>query len=335
MSKKMTKAPGAAIATTGDHVVAFALPAEAAEFAVRLGADLSGTVEERADAAADHLGRSQRHMLASGVLLASIKAECEHGRFMDLLAERGFEPRSAQRAMQYAQFVLTRPEDEREALIAMPHRKVLALASADPEVIEAMLADGAEKIDALSVRALTQEIADLKANLADTQVQRDTAETEAEGLKKKLARQPKDRADAVPMVVADLRAEIMAAQKKAALAIDALNALGVELVTLHGTEAAHDWADATLRLGVSALGAIRLQCEGVLRKYVDQLPGGDPTPSQRSYLSKDEVLEAAQSFAKLTQVDQYEKALREWERAQTRPRGKGRPTSKPEAPEGV
>lgn len=334
MAKKATT-PRTAVAAKTDNVVGFDLAGEAAQFAIRLGVELSGSVEDRADLAAEHMSRSQRHMLAAGVLLMSIKQEADHGKFTELLESRGFEERAAQRSMQYAQFVLSRPEDERAALIDLPKSKVLALAGADPEVIEAMLGGGIEKIDALSVRALTQEIAELKAGLADAQVQRDTAETEVAGLKKKLQKAPKERQDAVPMVIADLRAEIMAAQHKAALAIDAINALGVELFTLFDVDGVHDWADATLRLGASALGSIRLQAEGVLSKYCKALPGGDPTPSAQSYLSKQEVLETAQMFERLGQVDTYEKALREWERAQTRPKAKGRPAAKPQAPEGA
>lgn len=322
----------AVVPSKSDNVVAFDLAA-VSEFAVRLGVELSGTLEERADAAAEHISRSQRHMLASGVLLASIKAQTEHGRFEELLAERGFEQRSAQRAMQYAQFILTRPEDEREALISLPKSKVLALASADPEVIEAMLSGGTDSIDALSVRALQQEISDLKASLADTSVQRDTAEAEAEGLKKRLAKQPKEREDAVPMVVADLRAEIVALTKKAELAIDSFSGAGVDVVNLIGTEA-HDWADATLRLAVSGLLAVQLQIDGVIKKFLRELPGEDPTPAERSYLSKDEVVETAQAFAKLIALHDHEKALRDWEAQQKRPRGKGRPAAKPEAPKG-
>ena len=83
-----TKKTTTALAVKNDNVSFLA--GEAAQFAVRLGVELSGSVEERADMAAEHMNRSQRHMLASGVLLASIKAETEHGQFTELLEERGF-----------------------------------------------------------------------------------------------------------------------------------------------------------------------------------------------------------------------------------------------------
>lgn len=334
MAKKPTTT---ALAAKSDNVVRF--DADAAHFAVQLGVELSGSVEDRADMAADHMSRSQRHMLAAGVLLMSIKAETEHGRFTELLEARGFEERSARRSMQYAQFILERPEGERAALIELPKSKVLALAGADPEVIEAMLSDGTGSIDALSVRALREELGSLKANLADTQVARDKAETEAEGLRKKLNKGPKDREDQVPLVVADQRAEIQALTKKAQLSIESLNAIGPEIVGLIGGPA-HDWWDANLRQGIAALGHLRLLLDGVLGAYLTALKDnnegkGDPMPTTRSHLTKQEVLETAQMYGQLVALHQHEQALREWERAQSRPKGKGRPANKPEAPKGV
>lgn len=333
MAKKSTTT---AVVVKNDNV---SFLAGAAQFAIGLGVELSGSIEDRADRAAEHMNRSQRHMLASGVLLASIKAETEHGQFVELLEERGFEPRTAQRAMQYTQFVLSRPEDERAALVEMPSSKVLALASADPEVIEAMLGDGTERIDALSVRALREELGSLKANLADTQVARDKAETEAEGLRKKLNKGPKDREDQVPLVVADQRAEIQALTKKAQLSIESLNAIGPEIVGLIGGPA-HGWWDANLRQGIAALGHLRLLLDGVLGAYLTALKDnnegkGDPMPTTRSHLTKQEVLETAQMYGQLVALHQHEQALREWERAQSRPKGKGRPANKPEAPKGA
>lgn len=336
MAKKLPSQSGkVAVLPTkakSDDVVAFD---GMAEFAVRLGVELSGSVEERADSAAQHMSRSQRHMLASGILLLSIKSDCDHGRFNELIADHSFEARAAQRAMQYAQFVLSRPEDQREALIDMSKYKVLALAGADPEVVEMMLADGTTGIDSLSVRALQQELADTKAALADAAVQRDTAEAELVGARKRLAKGQPEREDAVPLVVADLRAEIVALAKKAQLAVESFDGVGADVMMLIGTDEAHGWADATLRLAVASLAAVRLQIDGLLKKFLKELPGEDPTPTERSFLSRQEIAETARRFGELIALNDHEKALREWEAQQKRPRGKGRPAAKPEAPKGA
>lgn len=340
MAKKITTTAVATLETksadtahlVADQVVDVSGLAQITDFAVQIGVELHGSLDERADAAALHMNRSQRHALAAGVLLLSIKADCKHGEFMGLVAQRGFAHRTAQNAMAYAQFMLGRPADERLRLIEIPRSKLMEIASADPEVIQTLLEDGGESIDALSVRALRQRITELEAATTDLTVQRDTAEAEAEGLRKKVKRGLPERQDQVPLVVADLRAEIMALGKKASLALDSFSGLASELMALVGTDAAHDWADATVRLGASQLAALAVQLNGVLRYYASALPGEDMTPTPRSYLTKQEVAEAAKTFAELAQLHDYERALREWEREQQRPKGKGRPKAKPEAP---
>ena len=66
------------------------------DFAVQIGLELTGSIDDRADAAAAHMNRSQRHALAAGLLLLSIKGDCKHGEFMGLVAARGFAQRTAQ-----------------------------------------------------------------------------------------------------------------------------------------------------------------------------------------------------------------------------------------------
>lgn len=331
MEKKTPTTAVAAVSHKTADVGRFEIPHEVMAFAGGLGIDMTGTRDERANLAAEHMNRSQRHMLASGLLLASIKAECEHGEFTRLIEARGFEERAARKAMQYAEFIFTQPETQRLRLLEMPRSKVMEIAGADPEVIQALLEDG-EQIDMLSVRALRQRIADLEAAATDLQTQRDTVEADAEGLRKRLKRGLPDRADGLPHAVADLRAEIMALGRKAQLALDGLQQVGGEIACLVGADASHDLADATLRLGLSQLAALGVQLNGLVKSYVRDLPGEDPTPAKGSYLSKQEVLETARAFADLAQINDYERTLREWEREQERPKGKGRPKARPVAP---
>jgi len=236
--------------------------------------------------------------------------------------------------MQYAEFICSRSSEERELLIGLPKSKVLALASADAQVIEAVLAgDGATSIDVLSVRALQDRIRELEAAAVDHSVQLETAESQTEALRLQLQRRA-DRADQVPHVVADLRAEIAANIKTAELAIGEFQQIGEETVSL-GAVGAKDWADGTLRLALAGLAALRLQIEGHIAKYVRALPDGDATPTVMSSFTPQEAAEAAERFATLTQAHAYGKDLRKWEREQERPKGKGRPTEKPKAPKGA
>lgn len=301
-----------------------------ADSAKQLGVALGGSVEDRLSRAAYSYNLGARLAVEAGYLLLSVKADVEHGEFQAALGELGLSRQRASELMRMAKLVSLLPPEKRADLIALPKTKVLALANADPEVIEEVLEAGTDEIDALSVRDLRQRLRDTQAALADVSVQRDTAEAELQAATKRLEKGATDRADSVPLVVADLRAEVAALAKKAELALDAFNPLGVDIALLIGTEASA-WADGTMRLAVAALCSLRLQLDGVLTKYVKEVPDA-AQPSELSYLSKQEVVEAAKRYAELTALHEHEKALREWEAQQKRPRGKGRPSARPVAP---
>lgn len=344
MAKKSTTevvaAPGAtALNDKTANVVRFEITAEITEYAARLGADLTAPVEDRADRAAEHMNRSQRHELASGLLLASIKAECEHGQFLDMLEERGFEERSARRAMQYAQFILSRSDDEREFLIGQPKTKVLALAGADASVIEGLLEDGEDgDLNSLSVRALRQRIKDAEAQIADLAVEKETAVAERDGLAKKLKKRARDAEDhdGTPEVVADIRAEVSALVKKAELSIDSMHPMLVELVGFSGHELIGPWVSPSVRLALSGLVALRIQLDGTIKSCVEAL-GEDAKrlqsqPDALAFLEASEVKAVAEEWARLTTLHGYEGEQRAHERKQAKPRAKGRPEAPPKAP---
>jgi hypothetical protein len=338
-SKSLKKSGGLTVAGKGDNavafdqddnVVAFEVTESVRSFAVELGVDLAASVSDRADIAAEHMSRSQRHMLAAGLLLMSVKAECERGEFLNVISERGFEVRAAQRAMLYANYVASRPEGERQKLIQTPKSKVLAIAGADEEVLEALASKGLN-IDALSVRALHEQIRELKAALADKTVQAETAEAEATAAKKAASR-IKDRAGEVPIVIADVRAEVVAQAQAARIAVDEILSLGRDLMNLVGQDVVHDWVDPTARLAIAGLVSLQVAIDGALKQYVKgfSVEGVEPVPM--SYLGPVEVEHVALKFADLIALNDHQTALRDWERKQARPKGKGRPETKPEAP---
>lgn len=216
------------------------------------------------------------------------------------------------------------PEDERAALIDVAQ-------TGDKDAF-LDLAEVIVSKNAGEKAVLAERIRELEATTTDLQVQRDTAEAEAAGLKKRLDRGLPDRSDQVPQVIADLRAEILALGKKASLAVDSFTPLGVELVTMAGHETGHPWADATLRLAVTQLQALEVQLHGLVHKYRTAFRDGDAAPVPTSYLTQQEMNEAAAMFDQLTQAHSFEARMREWEREQARPKGKGRPKAKPVPP---
>lgn len=331
------KAPNTEIVKV-DNVVKFEITDAAQALAHRFGLNLADAKETRVERAAQNMNRSMHSMIAAGLDLASLQADCEHGEFLALIEERGFEQRGAYRAISYTRFLLSRSDDEREQLLSMPKSKVLALASADAAVIDDLLADGSETdLDALSVRELRKKIHELEAARTDLSVQVDKAEADTAAALKKLKRRARDEEDTgVPLVVADIRAEVAALVKKAELAITSLHPVCVEAVLLRGNEQAGDWVDPTLRLALSGLLALREQIDGGIKGLADAM--GEKAerlashPEALSFLDESEVKTVAGEWASLTALHTHEEALRKHERDQAKPKGKGRPTKAPEAP---
>lgn len=302
------------------------------ELAAWLHIDLDASPNVRTERAVVSYNTATQHLVEAGLLLASVHHEVGAAAFGAVLEERGMAKQRAYELMNGAALVARLPQGQREQVMALHKTKVAILAGASPAAVEAALDDEEVDIDTISVRALRQRIRELESSQVDLEAQLESADAEAKTLKKKIAR-PGTRDDQVPMVVADLRAEAVALAKKAELAVQSLGALRADIAALGESPAAQDWADATLRLALSGLLALRLQMDGEAAAYLKLVPGGDATPKPASYLTGREVREAALAYSELTKAHAHEAELRAWEREQERPRGKGRPSSKPEAPE--
>lgn len=335
MAKKTQTQAVALVEAKSDDVVGFALTPDVEAFAVRVNVGNSifqAPLDERADYAADHMNRSQKHMLAAGLLLLSIKADAEHGAFAQLIADRGFEERAAQRAMTYAEFMISRPAAERDALLEMPRYKVLTLAQADPEVVDQLMADGGTVVNALSIKAMADRIKELEAESADKDVQLETAQNQVKAAQKAAARALKDHASDIPLPVFDVRQEMVALIEKARLCLESMQSANTTLTALRELDDTREYVAPSARLGFSGLLALRVQIDGLLHAYVAAHDLEDIKPEPISYLRQEEVELVARKFPELTALHEHEAKLRDWHRKQDRPRGKGRPEAKPAAP---
>lgn len=302
-----------------------------AQAVAQLGLVVGGSIDNQLTRAVTNYNQAARLTVEAGYLLLNIKSQIDNGGFIERIEQMGLSRFRAAEMMRMAKFVSAIPIEQRWEMIDLPKTKLIALASADKEVVEDLLENGTDDIKDLSVRALRCRIHDLEASNTNLTVERDTANAELATARKKL-NAPEDRQDSVPVVIADLRSEIVALGKKASLAVDGFNPLGRDIVNLLGSDAAYMWADATLRLALAQLAAIGLQVEGLLKSFKDALGDDGASAVEMSYLSGQEVVEAAQKFKELIAEHEHEAALRAWEREQERPRDKGRPRSKPEAP---
>lgn len=309
-----------------------------ASVAASLGIVIGGSPADRITRAVIAYNQAARLTVEAGYLLLSVKAESDHGQFEDGVKALGLTPRRAQELMRQAKFVTSLPDEFRAEMLALPKTKLLALASADPEVIEQMLEDGDfSDLNDLTTRGLRLRIRELEAGTTDLAVERDTALADLKAVEKKLKRSARDEDDyGVPVVVADMRAEMAALIKKAELAVTSLHPVGVEIVNLRGHDEASEWVEPSLRLGLSGLLAVRELVDGSIKSFsqgmgeqVKRLQSG---PDALAFLDATEVKAVADEWARLTATHQHEAALREHERAQAKPRGKGRPAKAPEAP---
>lgn len=307
--------------------------------AASLGIVIAGSAEDRVNRAVQSYNMAARLAVESGYLLLSVKAEVQHGQFLDGVEALGLTRQRAAELMRMAKFATSLPEERRSEFLMLPKSKVLALAAADQEVVEVLLEEGAEAVDALTVRELAARLRQSQAELADAETARQRAEAQAKAAQKRLEAQAnRSREDGVPLVVADLRAEVAALKRKAELAIGSFHQVGVELVEARALSGAHEWVDPTVHMAVAGLVSVRLMVDAAITKYSEsfgiQVPDINASLADIAYCLTDaELVEAAAQYQRIARVHEYEAALRKWEREKDRPRGKGRPASKPTHPD--
>lgn len=306
------------------------------DVALRFGLDLAVPQADRVVRAAQNLARSAHYMVAAGVDLLSLQAECQHGEFIALLDERGFGKDAAYRAMSYAQFILSRPAKERDQLLSVHKSKVLTLAQADPEVIEELVGEesGIEEVKDLSVRALRQRIRELEAKKVDLATRNESLNEEKDHLASQLRDLRESRVnttDPVPAVVRDIRLECAELQKKALLSVESIGQLVTEHLDSRSIEIA-DWDTPIARHLYAALLSLHATAGGLLSQLRESHGAAIDGDGERTALDNfgpDEVKRCAQVYRDLIREHDHEKELREWEREQALPRGKGRPKKKP------
>lgn len=301
-----------------------------------LGLMIAGSPLDQISRAAMSLNMATRLAVEAGYNLLAAKAALQHGDFMQKLDDIGFSPQRAAEAMRRAKFVTAQPQERRAELLNMQPSKLLVLADASPDAVEALLEDGDIDPEDLSVRALRAKVRELEKKAADAVVDRSTAEAEAESLRKKLAAQTHQPADGVmPVVIRDMRAEIAALLKKAELSVESLVPIETELAGLRWS-AVDAWVNPSGQLLMAGLVALRLQMDGAIERIAKKLEmtvQALKEPDAMAGLDKFEAVEIAGVYQGLLRTHEHEAALRQYERDQERPKGKGRPKAAPKAPE--
>jgi hypothetical protein len=303
--------------------------------------DLTVPVEVQMERVVADARRGLETAICMGLRLLAIKEQCEHGEFEGRIQACAVGRRDAFNCMNLARsFAAEGDQLRRDSLLEMGKSKALVLLAADPALREQIMESPELLRDALdaSAREFADQLAELKASNEDLASQIVTAEAERDGALKRLnKRNQRDEDDeGVPVVMADIRAEMAALLKKAELAITSLYPIGVEAVGLSGHAEAGEWVKPTLRLGVAGLLAVRELIDGSLKSYVEAMGESAErlasNPDALAFLSVTEIKDVAEEYGRLTAVHGHEAALRQHEREQAKPKGKGRPAAPPKAP---
>lgn len=307
--------------------------AEAA-LANSLGVSVTGNQADRISSAVDKTNSALRLVVEAGLALLSVRAECEHGRFLEMLTDRGMPPQRAYEAMTYAKFAAGLSDGDRDRVLALHKTKVLELAKADPEVLQDLFEDDAkfDELTALSVRDLRVALRDANAKKTDLATRNEALERERDRLQEELRVLREGRVKTggdVPAVVQDIRLECAALHKKALLAVEDIGRLGGEFLA-NGLPDDSEWHTPAIRHLYGSLTSLHAIIGGQiadLHRGFGALMDGET--SVLDTFSPDEATRCALEYRALILEHEHEAKAREWGREMERPRGPGRPRKAP------
>ncbi|MCL4628525.1 hypothetical protein [Burkholderia multivorans] len=320
--------------TKSPNVRGFAFGEAEQALADVLGVSVSGGAEARISTAISKTNSALRLVIEAGLVLLSVRAECEHGEFERLLEEHGMPSQRASEAMTYARFAASLSPADRDRVIELPKTKVLELAKADPEVLQDLFEDDAkfDELTALSVRDLRVALRDANAKRTDLATRNEKLERERDRLQEELRVLREGRVKTggdVPVVVQDIRLECAALHKKALMAVEDIGRLGREFMA-NGLPEDSEWNTPVARHLYGSLTALHAVIGGQiadLHRSFGELLSGET--SVLDTLSPDEVTRCALEYRALIQEHDHEAKAREWEREMDRPRKVGRPRNAP------
>lgn len=293
-----------------------------AEAAEQIGIVLSGSVQDRINRAVSAHNLAARLAVEAGYLLLSVKAEVEHGQFAAGVESLGLSRQRAAELMRMARLVTDMPLARRDELLRLPKSKVLALASADPDVIEDLIAHGNEDADwsTLSVRDLRKRIATLEADKANVQARLDTAETRLKSVTLK------NTLTSLELRTEEIRQETLAFQLGVELNLKGLRKLFDE-VNLSPTQMGMEGELRLEQVWFIAHAAAASALDLLAHVHTNVVMQGLPQRklSGEHMLSPAEAARWMRDAALIQARHEGEKFARNIARAEEQPRGRGRP----------
>lgn len=319
MTKKQTTE---VIETNSRTVREFEFTMEDAIAADELGIVLGGAIGDRITRAVVSYNMAARLAVEAGYLLLSVKSEIGRGNFIASVEAMGLSTQRASELMQSAKFISAVPKAQRAELLNLPKSKVLALASADPAVIEQMLEDGdVSDLDSLSVRALRLRIRELEDESAKRSKRLEAELEHRDAVIQKLKKREIQREfDPLTHMVRD---ECLAYQGGIELNVQSLGALFDEVIK--DSPDAPEWRLRLEQIWFAAHAAAA-RATALLQRVRDEMPVDMPEQATTpNMLTADETFQWVLEWETMTSQAKVSAAVRAELRAQDGPRGVGRP----------
>ncbi|HFE31895.1 MAG TPA: hypothetical protein ENJ17_01140 [Gammaproteobacteria bacterium] len=277
------------------------------------GVDIdSNDVDALLDSIAEKANRSARLIIEVGLQLMAVKRTCGHGDFEPLLESRGLNTQRASEFMRYAKFAASLSKAERDKVLGQPKKKVLALASADPEVLREVMADDEKfgNVTALSPTEMLKQLKKLRSDLEKADMREEKIRQQALEVRAAPSFQ-------YPPSIDRIRVESSVLAKQATLHLDDIEQLMTELASAPDLSADKMKAQAEYSAGATTL-FVNLQAihakAAYLMQWFRESIGEDYMPTQPQdapTLTDDEAVRALAMRDLLLAEDHAAKLSRE------------------------
>ena len=300
------------------------------QLAEEMELNLELTNNQLMSSAVNCFNSAAKMLVEAGLFLQKVKADCVHGEFTGLCEKHGFTKHKASEAMRYAQLAASLPKAKRNQILELPKKKVLALASIEPETVEQALDDQdfVDDIASMSYGDLRTRVKQLESKNADLQVDNETLKIREKDLKATINN--KKRESGLPDYVEVTRHESNALATQAMMCGDGLLSLLSDLSTAMET-GDPDLAKFNALGAASLLTQARAATAHMLHIYQtlqDSLGGiasiDDELPADALF-SEAEIQQAIVVRNEMTRNHEQDRIIRENEREAKKPRRRGAP----------
>ncbi|WAR43616.1 hypothetical protein [Methylomonas rapida] len=288
--------------------------------ATGLGISLVGPIETCLQRAVLAQNVAASLVLEAGYLLLKVKSDSQHGEFEKRLKAHGISSQRASELMACAKLYSRLEPEQRKQVFSLPKTKVMALAAADPEVVQDFLDDPGVDLT-LNVRELRQRLRDVESIHKQTIgiLQSDNTALKEENIRLK---QDSLRAYHFEPQTHLVREECLAHQAECELALNSLRQLFDDCIN-DDNKVERDLRIEQAWVTIHVVAARAMDALAFLRGY--GLEGMPEAIGIQHRMLDDEALRWLDDYEQLERKHLKAKANRQEKRDAEKPKGPGRP----------